>query len=123
MKTINALAAVLCITLTSGCAAIFGDKSDQITIHSGDPAAKISVNGNQIGTGSAVYSVPAGKMANITASKPGCFDTTIQTDQSIRGATWLDILFWPGFIVDAATGDMHKTDPTDYVVTPNCNKS
>jgi hypothetical protein len=113
------LAALL--VLLTGCASMFSGSSDQITIHSNDPAAKIQVNGNNVGTGSVVYSLPRGQTALITASKPGCDARSISTGQAIAGPTWLNIFFWPGFIVDAATGDMHKANPTDYTITPDCD--
>jgi hypothetical protein len=110
------------MVMLSGCASMFGDSKDQVTIHSNDPDAKILVNGNEVGKGSAVYAMPRGKTAIITASKDGCSDRSIPTEQSIDGITWINIFVWPGFIVDAATGAMHKADPTDYTVTPDCRK-
>lgn len=111
---------VLSISL-SGCATIFGDSKDLINVRSNDPAATILINGNEMGKGSAQYTVMRGKEATITATKKGCSDRSVQTEKSMVGATWLNILFWPGFIVDVATGSMQKTDPLDYTVSPSCN--
>lgn len=110
------------IILLTGCATMFGDSADQITIHSNDPNAKILINGNEIGTGQATYSLPRGKTAIITATEPGCSDRSMPTDETIDGNTWLNILVWPGFLVDAATGNIHKAGTTDYTVTPDCHK-
>jgi hypothetical protein len=85
------------------------------------PDARILVNGNEIGKGSAQYTLNRGKEATITASKTGCSDRSVQTQKSIVGATWWNILFWPGFIIDVSTGAMQKADPTDYKVTPECS--
>ena len=104
----------------SGCASIFGSSSDQITIQSNEPGAKIQVNGNEVGQGSAVYSLPRGNSAIVTASKKGCEPRSVPTGQSIDGVTWLDIFFFPAFLVDAATGKMHEADPTHYTVSPAC---
>jgi hypothetical protein len=104
----------------SGCATIFGDSKDVITINSNDPSAKISINGNVVGKGSAQYALTRGREATITASKPGCDDRSVQSEKRIVGATWLNVFFWPGFIVDIATGSYQKTDPTFYTVTPYC---
>jgi hypothetical protein len=73
-----------------------------------------------VGKGSAQYVLPRGKEATITASKAGCDDRSIQTEKRIVGATWLNIFFWPGFIVDVATGAIQKADPTTYTVSPQC---
>jgi hypothetical protein len=99
---------------------MFGDSKDIVNVRSNTEDAKILVNGNEMGKGTAQFALVRGKDATITASKPGCSDRTVQTEKRVVGATWLNILFWPGFIVDVATGAMHKTDPTDYTVTPHC---
>ena len=114
---------ILAILPLAGCATIFGDKSDQINIHSNDSRAAISVNGNEIGKGSATYAVPAGQTALITAHERGCADRSVPTGSTIRGAAFLDIFFWPTFLIDAATGAIHKTSPADYTVTPNCGNN
>jgi hypothetical protein len=108
------------LLLTTACATVFGGKSDNINIHSNEPSAKISVNGNQIGTGSAVYSLSRDRTAIITASKKGCSDMSVPTDRAINGLTFLNLIFWPGYLIDAATGSLHKAATLDYTVTPNC---
>ena len=110
------------LTVLSSCATMFGDSNDQLTIRSDHKDAKISVNGNQVGTGQASYTLPRGDDALITASKKGCTDATVPTGKKIVGAAFLDILFWPGFIVDAATGKIQKANPTVYTVNPSCDK-
>ena len=115
------VAALILITL-SGCASMFSDNADKVTIRSNDADAKILVNGNEVGQGSAVYSLQRGKSAILTATKSGCSDRSVPTEQAIDGMFWLNILVWPGAIVDVATGAIHKADPTDYTVTPDCRK-
>jgi hypothetical protein len=118
----NKTLAILMLLTTTACATIFSGGPDQINIHSNDPDAKILVNGNEIGKGSAVYSLPKGQTAIITASEKGCDDRSEPTGQSINGVTFINLIFWPFYLVDAATGDIHKADPTNYTVTPNCDK-
>lgn len=79
------------------------------------------VDGQYAGTGSAQYPVPRGKTVTITAQRAGCSPQIVQTDKSVTGLTWLNIFFWPGFIVDAATGSIQKAEPLVYTVTPVCN--
>lgn len=122
MRKLSIISLGLVLGLSTGCASIFGDNNDQISIRSNDPQATLQVNGNNVGTGSAIYSVPHGQTTLITATKPGCEPRSVATSQTIRGATWLDIFFWPTFLIDAATGAMHKTDPDNYTVTPECPK-
>ena len=104
----------------SGCATMIGDKQDLLVIESNDQSAEIKVNGNIVGKGSAEYALPRGNQATITVSKIGCDDRSIQTKKEVVGATFLNLFFLPGFIVDAITGSMQKTSPTSYSVTPQC---
>ncbi len=118
----KALSVVLCFGMlgSTGCGTLFGRSQDVVTIHSRDPEAAILVNGNEIGKGSATWPVKRGKNAIITASKKGCSDRTVVTEDSIAGAAYFNLLCLLCWIVDAATGKIRKTDPTDYTVTPAC---
>lgn len=117
MKKIVAL--LLCLSMT-GCATIFTKGYDTVSIHSRDPEADILVNGNVVGKGQAVFPVKKGQQALLTASKKGCQDRTIATGESMNKVAILNLLFIIGWIIDAATGKLHKTDPMDYTVTPAC---
>lgn len=116
------MSALLCASMfgNAGCATIFGRSKDVVTINSKDPAAEISVNGNPIGKGSATYPVKRGKQITITASKKGCSDRSVVSEQSIAGVAYINLLCILCWVVDAATGKLHKTDPTEYMVTPAC---
>jgi hypothetical protein len=122
MNSKKLIACALILTSLSGCATLFGEKNDTITINSTDPSATLLVNGNDVGKGSTTYNLPAGKTAIITASKHGCSDRSVPTQQTVRPIAWLDILFFPGFIIDAVTGALFKPDPQSYVVTPDCRR-
>ena len=105
----------------AGCATIFSDSSDKISIHSNMHDAKIIVNGNNVGVGSAVYALPRDQTAIITARKKGCDDMTVPTEQSINKVTFFNLFFGFGYLIGAATGAIHRANPTDYTVTPNCD--
>ena len=75
--------ACVCI---AGCATIFGDSNDIVTINSADPQAKLLIDGNEVGTGSAQYIMQRGDSAIITASKRGCADRSVRTQKKIVGA-------------------------------------
>lgn len=116
----NKLFFAAALLMLSGCATVFAPSKDVITVNSDDKDTKIFADGNFIGTGTAQYTIPRGKSAMLTAEKKGCASQVMQTEKSLVGITFLNILFWPGFIVDAATGAIQKTDPTIYKVRPNC---
>ena len=120
MNPFKKLICLLPLLVLPACATLFSDSNDLITIRSNDPAAKLMVNGNQVGIGSATYSLPRGRNATVTAAKAGCSDMTVSTEKSIVNTTWLNLLFWPGFIIDAANGKMFEADPKNYTVNPVC---
>lgn len=113
-------ALILIPLLLTGCATVFGPSKDTISINSPDSATKILVDGEYAGTGNVRYPVPRGKTVTITALKAGCAPQVVMTDKSMTGLAWLNIFFWPGFIVDAVTGSIQKADPTTYTVDPVC---
>jgi hypothetical protein len=122
MKTIKLATMILCLTFLSGCATLFGHKSDNLTIHSDDPNAKILVNGTEIGKGSATYDLPRDKTAVITAHKKGCTDTSVTTGQEVNNTTFLNLLCAWCYLIDFASGDIHEAAPTNYTVTPSCDR-
>jgi hypothetical protein len=65
--------------------------------------------------GKTPYSVvlSRGKDYVISASYQGKTET-IAMNKSIEPVYWVNILFWPGLIIDLATGKMFKYEPTHY---------
>jgi len=110
------------LLLLSGCATLFGKKYDTLTIHSTYSDAILLVNGNEIGKGSATYNLPRDKTAIITAHKKGCSDMTLATNQEINNTTFINLIFWPGYLIDAASGSIHEASSTDYTINPICRK-
>lgn len=47
------------------------------------------------------------KADSVSFSLPGYETKTMPVDTRIQGVTWLDILFWPGFIVDFLSGNAY----------------
>jgi len=57
---------------------------------------------------------------NIDCSKPGYTQLNFAVGNSFNAVTIVNVLFWPGFIVDAASGSMKKY-PSHYVVSMKKN--
>ncbi len=109
-----------------GCAAMFHGTSDQITISSADPDAKIYLDGALIGKGSGMATVKRNTTHSIAAKKKSCSDHLVQTQTSFDSVSLLGVLIDFGvvsmLVIDwAATGAMWKTDPLVYHVTPICD--
>ncbi|WP_145984500.1 putative periplasmic lipoprotein [Zymobacter palmae] len=115
------ITAAASLLLLNGCATVFGPSQDTITVSTQDNDTKVFVDGLYMGNGTVTYPVPRGKSVTLSAEKKGCSPRVLQTGKSVVGLTFINILFWPGFIVDAATGSIMKADPVFYNLRLNCD--
>ena len=103
---------VVSIFLCNGCCSLFSEGSQVITVDSDPQGASVRI-GEAVGTTPFTLTVPKGEEYVITAAYGG--QTQSQTlTRTIDGLYWVNILVWPGLIVDAVTGKMHVYDPTSY---------
>ena len=101
------------VTTLAGCASIAGDNTRAVKVESHPSGAKIMVDNQQYGTTPAVVTLPTyiygGK--SVTLKKAGYQDQSMMVNTAFQPIALLDILAWPTFLVDAATGDLVKVDP------------
>jgi uncharacterized protein YceK len=103
---------VLCL---SGCATIFTGTTDNVTFNSVPSGAKIDINGNTVGRTPITIPMRRGfTPPQVQLKLDGYESKNIQVQNSFNTVSILDILFWPAFIVDAATGSMMKYDIVNY---------
>jgi hypothetical protein len=119
---------LLCLSSTSGCATLFGGSSQTISLKAVDTSGnmldgvkcvfqdsygdKYNVNSNP---GSAT--IPRGKDAlSAVCTKPGYKQLNTAVGQDFNKTTLLNVLFWPGALVDGMTG-AYKKYPSHYLVT------
>jgi hypothetical protein len=99
--------------LLNGCATMFGTANRTVNVSSDPSGAQVSLNGQPIGVTPTQVQLASVQGNYIQIQKPGYQAVNTPIATSFQGVGWLNILFWPGFIVDAATGDMMKiTNPT-----------
>jgi hypothetical protein len=118
MKTIKVVSLALSCTLfllLTGCASIAGNNTRSIQVVSHPAGAAIFVDNQRYGTTPAMITLPSyiygGK--TITLKKPGFQEQSLQVNTQFQPISLVNLLFWPGFLVDAATGDLVKIDPAD----------
>lgn len=103
----------LCASLIcSGCATVFTSDSQNIIFDSDPEGANIKVGPYECVTPCALE-IPKGKNYTIEAT----YDEqkkVVPLTTKMAGSTLINILFWPGFIVDALTGNIKKYSPTHY---------
>jgi hypothetical protein len=105
--------------ICSSCGVMFGGSKYAATINVKDhPKAAISVNGQQIGKGSAFGKFPRNKALDVVVKEEGCEEYTQHFRHTFRGGNFtLSVIMWGalGVLVDLGTGasfkPAHNTDP------------
>lgn len=102
----------------SGCASIGGDNTRAVKVESHPAGAAIYVDNQQYGVTPAVITLPTyiygGK--SLTLKKAGYRDQSVMVNSKFQPIALLDILLWPTFFIDAATGNLVKIDPANLNV-------
>ncbi|MCF8054700.1 MAG: PEGA domain-containing protein [Deltaproteobacteria bacterium] len=113
MKTLL-LGTIVAILLT-GCATMFTSSSDPITFSSVPTGAKVEING--VNFGRTPVTIPIKRSLTspqVQMKLDGYEPGHIMLQNTFNGVAILNIFFWPGFIVDAATGSIMKYDVLNY---------
>lgn len=100
------------LIFTQGCCSIFTPGPQNVSVDSKPEGAKVKI-GPYEGTTPYTVSLPRGKDYVINASYKGNSET-MNLNKSIEPVYWVNILFWPGLIIDLATGKMYRYEPTHY---------
>ena len=115
------------ILLLAGCAAIFNGTSQQVSIRSQSPTAKIFVNEQYLGDGNVITVFKKKQDYTIRVEQDDCNSVTIPVSKSFDPTTLLGIFIDFGIVsilvIDGAgTGAWQQFDQTSYVVNANCTK-
>ena len=100
----------------SGCASIFANHTPVIPVATNPPGAVVYVNGVPAGQTPTVVQLDSRQPANIQIYLPGFQPVQMWRQKSISGWFWVNILFWPGFLVDLATGKYDRYDNNGIAV-------
>jgi len=96
----------------SGCCSLFRESNQLVKVDSKPQGAVVKV-GEAQGRTPFEITMSKGKEYVISATLAG--ETKSQTlNRRIDGLYWVNILVWPGLIVDAITGKMFVYDPIIY---------
>jgi hypothetical protein len=112
MKKVVVFMLVLALLVNGGCCSIFGGGSQMITVKSQPEEAKVEI-GSLEGVTPYQVKMAKGKDYSIRVTYAG---RTLSTplEKKVDGVFWVNLLFFPGLIIDAATGNMYKYDPVNY---------
>jgi hypothetical protein len=111
MKIVKLFVAVFTALNLTACASVFGDHNRRVAVNSNPKGAQVYLNGIAMNRTPTTVTVANPMGANtITLKKEGYDVASAQVNSSFQPVGALNVLFWPGFVVDAVTGDMKKLD-------------
>ncbi|EGR4184865.1 PEGA domain-containing protein [Vibrio cholerae] len=118
---------LICISvlLLNGCAAMFNGASQQVSIRSKDPKAKIYVNDAYLGDGNVVTTFKKKENYTIRVEQENCTPVTMPVSKSFDATTLLGVFIDFGvftvLVVDGlGTGAWQQFDQTSYLVNAQC---
>ncbi|MFV8453401.1 PEGA domain-containing protein [Vibrio campbellii] len=119
------ISVVVALFLLSGCAAMFNGTSQQVSIRSKNPSAKIYVNDAYLGDGSVITTFKKKKDYTIRVEQDGCNSVSIPVTKSFDATTLLGVLIDFGvvsvLVVDGVgTGAWQQFDQESYIVDAQC---
>ncbi len=99
-----------------GCATLFSGTEEPIYFDSNPSGARILIDGLVVGTTPATIEVdrPGLEDTDVTVQLPGSEPIRFELDKKFNNTAILNILFWPGFLIDALTGALYRYDKTEY---------
>jgi hypothetical protein len=102
----------LLLLFCGGCATLLTEDTQNITITSCPVGAEATI-GPYSCICPCVLQIPKGQTYSIDVKYQGQ-KQSVPLTKKVAGTTFINILFFPGFIVDAITGDIKKYAPTEY---------
>jgi hypothetical protein len=115
MRKLVSLILIATLFLNSGCCSIFTSGPQKISVDSKPQGAKVKIGQYKGMTPYEVW-MPRGKDYVIEVTYGNKTDSQA-LGKSIEPVYWVNILLWPGLIIDLATGSMFRYDPLHYEFT------
>lgn len=115
MRKVAVIVLLFAFCFNQGCCSIFKSDPQAVRVSSPSKGAAVKIGPYK---GKTPYTVimPRGK-DYIIEGKLGDKTETVALNRSIEPIYWINILFWPGLIIDYATGSMWNYEPKEYELT------
>jgi hypothetical protein len=105
------------LLLLAGCATVFTPSHDPVTISALPVGSAVFMDGNRVGKTPVTIQVKRQLTPpRVEVKSDGYHSQSIILQNQFNGVSLLNIFFWPGFIVDAATGTLMKAGQFNYEV-------
>ncbi len=103
---------LLIVFLSSSCATVFTGTADDVYFTSEPAGAMVYLEGHPLGRTPLITRVPRARY--VTFELEGYYPMSQLMSSRVNGVTFINLLWWPGFIVDAATGAIVKLEYDRY---------
>jgi len=111
------------VLLLTGCSSIFGDNNKTVNVNSHPQNAQIFLDNRPVGATPTTITIPSTWSPTVlTLKKPGYAEQTATVSTAFQPVGALNIFFWPGFVIDAISGDMMKIRPESRSISVNLAK-
>lgn len=112
MQALKILTAAAILVVMSGCSTIFGDHASSVNVTSQPSGAQVFLDNQPVGRTPMQVEVGRppvfGTSPQITVRRKGYDALSRRVSSSFQPVGILNIFFWPGFIIDAATSNTMK---------------
>ena len=109
----RALSLSVAALMVTGCATVFSSGPQTISLKSEPSGASYQYGPYSGKTPDTIQASRADLAHTATFTYTRYESKTVPVETGIQGLTWVDVLFWPGFIVDFATGNAYKVNTPD----------
>lgn len=114
-KVLNLVMSSAVILLLSSCCTVFKGSKQSIKVVTNPPGATVEVDGIERGVTPLDLRVKKGfKGQTVVLKKEGYERRSFEPETSFDAVSVINLFFFPGFIIDAATGAMMQYDPKAY---------
>jgi hypothetical protein len=108
---------VMCGSFGAGCATMFTGSSQQVTVSSQPPGARVIVNGGYSGVTPVSLLLKTERDYTVTLQREGFQDTTAPIFREFNPVAVLNLVSLVCWVVDVATGALWRLTPTAVYVT------
>ena len=113
---LGVLAAALLVLVSSSCATVFTGTRDDVYFTSDPPGALVIVDGRQMGYTPCVVPIRRNLQSNrlVEYELPGYYVKAAPLESEFNWVTVINILWWPGVLIDLATGAVTRAAYDTY---------
>ena len=106
---------LLLLVLSSSCATIFTGTSQDVYFTSEPSGALVMLDGQPLGRTPLITKVPRRLRSRLISYELEGYEPVVQEmGNRVNGVTFINLLWWPGFVIDAVSGAIVRIEYDRY---------